>query len=160
MPRKASTKNVKTQENKEKAKNGSKNVSANAQSHRFKNPVAVILIRGFVKMPNEIKHTLKLLGLKKKFNCVITENTPDVQGMLKKVKDYVTWGEVKQEMIDALLKKRKNLSKKSNKLIFALHPPVGGFEKGGIKKHFTQGGVLGYRGDGINDLLDRMSKLF
>ena len=155
MPRKATKRDKKDNQKKNPKNNISKN-----QNYDFKNPVAVVLIRGFVKMPYEIKYTLKLLGLKKKFNCVILENTNEVQGMLKKVKDYVTWGEVNKETIETLMKKRRNLSKKSNKLIFALHPPVGGFEKGGIKKHFNQGGVLGYRGESINELLEKMSKLF
>ncbi|MHA1792779.1 MAG: 50S ribosomal protein L30 [Promethearchaeota archaeon] len=39
--------------------------------------------------------------------------------------------------------------------IFRLHPPKGGFLKG-IKKQFTQGGVLGFQGNNINKLLERM----
>ncbi len=41
------------------------------------------------------------------------------------------------------------------KPLFRLSPPVkGGYE--GIKRHFTIGGALGYRGQAINDLLARM----
>ena len=41
------------------------------------------------------------------------------------------------------------------KPLFRLSPPVkGGYE--GIKRHFTVGGALGYRGKAINDLLARM----
>ncbi|MBI5391709.1 50S ribosomal protein L30 [Candidatus Woesearchaeota archaeon] len=39
---------------------------------------------------------------------------------------------------------------------FRLKPPVHGFERGGVKKPFSIGGVLGYRGAKINDLLRRM----
>ena len=39
--------------------------------------------------------------------------------------------------------------------VFRLHPPTKGF-KGKIKKGFTMGGELGYRGEKINDLLNRM----
>ena len=39
--------------------------------------------------------------------------------------------------------------------VFRLHPPKKGF-KGKIKKSFKAGGVLGYRGEDINDLLKRM----
>jgi large subunit ribosomal protein L30 len=38
--------------------------------------------------------------------------------------------------------------------VIRLHPPVKGFE--GVKKPFSLGGSLGYRGEGINDLLTRM----
>jgi large subunit ribosomal protein L30 len=39
--------------------------------------------------------------------------------------------------------------------VFRLHPPTKGF-KGKIKKGYGAGGELGYRGDGINQLLNRM----
>jgi len=41
------------------------------------------------------------------------------------------------------------------KPVFRLHPPKGGF-KGSVKKHFSEGGELGYRGPKINELLRRM----
>ncbi len=42
------------------------------------------------------------------------------------------------------------------KLSFRLKPPVKGFERGGIKKPYSLGGVLGYRKEKINDLIMRM----
>jgi large subunit ribosomal protein L30 len=39
--------------------------------------------------------------------------------------------------------------------VFRLHPPTKGF-KGKIKKGFGSGGELGYRGENINQLLNRM----
>ncbi len=39
---------------------------------------------------------------------------------------------------------------------FRLKPPVHGFERGGVKNPYSMGGVLGYRGSKINDLLRRM----
>jgi len=39
---------------------------------------------------------------------------------------------------------------------FKLSPPIKGFERGGIKRPFAMGGVLGYRKDKINDLIRRM----
>lgn len=41
------------------------------------------------------------------------------------------------------------------KPVFRLHPPKKGF-KGKIKRSFTGGGVTGYRGEAINDLIKRM----
>ncbi|MBC7129996.1 50S ribosomal protein L30 [Candidatus Bathyarchaeota archaeon] len=38
---------------------------------------------------------------------------------------------------------------------FRLHPPTKGF-KGKIKKSYSMGGELGYRGDAINELIRRM----
>ncbi len=42
------------------------------------------------------------------------------------------------------------------KLFFRLPPPRKGFETKGIKVPFSQGGVLGYRKEKINDLITRM----
>jgi len=48
----------------------------------------------------------------------------------------------------------KDLS--SIKPVFRLHPPKKGF-KGSVKKSFKTGGVTGYRGEAINDLVNRMT---
>ena len=42
------------------------------------------------------------------------------------------------------------------KQFFRLHPPVGGFERKGIKKPYSIGGALGYRKEKINDLIKKM----
>ena len=41
------------------------------------------------------------------------------------------------------------------KPVFRLHPPKKGF-KGKVKRSFVAGGVTGYRGEAINDLIERM----
>lgn len=41
------------------------------------------------------------------------------------------------------------------KPVFRLHPPSKGFKKS-VKKAFSEGGELGYRGEKINELLKRM----
>ena len=42
------------------------------------------------------------------------------------------------------------------KPVFRLRPPKKGYERGGIKHPFSIGGALGYRGEKINALLERM----
>ena len=42
------------------------------------------------------------------------------------------------------------------KPFFALKPPSKGFERKGIKKSYSIGGALGYRGKNINALVERM----
>lgn len=42
------------------------------------------------------------------------------------------------------------------KKVFRLNPPRRGFERLGIKKPYSVGGTLGYRGVKINELLERM----
>lgn len=113
--------------------------------------IAVVLIRGLVGVRHDHKLTLQSLNLHKKHACVILESTPVVMGMLKKVQDYVTFGEVSEETIKALDEKRQ----KNEKGVYFLAPPVGGFERKGIKKAFTVGGALGDRKD-MNALLAKM----
>ena len=110
--------------------------------------VAIIQVRGFTKVRSDIKDTMKMLGLDKKNSMVIRESTPSMMGMVKKVKDFVTFGTVDKEIAD----------KHGLKTTINLHPPRGGFEKGGIKAPFSKGGVLGNRGSKIADLIVRMQK--
>ncbi len=150
---------------------------------------AVIRVRGTVNVRGDIKDTLKMLRLNRANHCVILPAEPSIEGMLRKVKDYVTWGEMKPDVLAKLILKRgrlesgkkitdayvkKNTEFKSliafskaicegkekftnleaMKPVIRLHPPLKGYE--GIKRSFVEGGALGYRGDKINDLVDRM----
>jgi len=77
--------------------------------------LAIIRIRGQIGLKKEIKDTLNLLRLYNQQYCVVVNNSPEFVGMLKKVKDYVTWGEINEETFKELLKTRGRLSLK-NKL--------------------------------------------
>jgi len=113
--------------------------------------LAVIRIRGPVHVKGEIEDTMTHLNLRKKFNCTIIDDNPSNKGMLNKIRSYVTWGEVSDEVLKLVEAKKKKGMK-----FFALHPPKGGFERKGVKIPFTVGGVLGNRKDNINALLKRM----
>ncbi|MFH1589777.1 MAG: uL30 family ribosomal protein [archaeon] len=126
---------------------------------KSKDKIAVILIRGLVGITVDIKDTLFLLRLRKKHTCVILEDNAVNQGMLKKVKDYVAYGEVSEATIKELISKRGKKNPKDptrTKPFFELAPPRGGFERKGIKKPFKLGGALGYRKNKINDLIKKM----
>jgi len=111
---------------------------------------AVIRIRGTGKIERSVADTLTIMGLSKSHSCAILEKNPTTLGMLAKVKDYVTWGEVKPDVL-------KQLEEKKGKgKLFGLAPPKGGFSRRGIIGGFKQGGELGYRGEKINELLERM----
>jgi len=137
--------------------------------------MAVILIRGLARVQYHIAHTLSLMKLDKKNECVLVENTLEYQGMLQKVKDFITWGEIDPETLKELVSKRgrewtgrltdrkkkyhyKTLEFNGKKYIpyFYLNSPQKGFEKKGIKVAYAAGGALGYRGDKINNLIKRM----
>jgi len=68
--------------------------------------LAVVRIRGDVGVRREIRETLKMLRLNKVHHAVIVPETPSYKGMLQKVKDYVTWGEISKETLVLLLERR------------------------------------------------------
>lgn len=116
-----------------------------------KKMIAAIRIRGEKGMSPQNKDTLESLNLKNQHNLVILSPKPNVIGMLKRVKDYITWGEIESDLIEEIKNKKGDSTK-----IFRLNPPKGGFERKGIKQPFSVGGVLGYRGDSINALIRKM----
>ncbi len=150
---------------------------------------AVIRVRGRTGVRRDIADTLKMMNLTRINHCVLIPDTPAYRGMLQKVKDYVTWGEISEEAAAKLIRSRGRLygdkpitdeyvKEKMGyesieefakalvagkalykdipdvKPVFRLHPPIKGWEK--TKRHFTEGGALGYRGEKINDLILRM----
>ncbi|HIK00502.1 TPA: uL30 family ribosomal protein [archaeon] len=114
--------------------------------------LALIRVRGKVKVNPGVKDTLEYLGLKTVNSCTVVDDTPTYRGMIRKVNDYITWGEISEDIVKALVEKRAEGDKK----IFRLHPPKKGWDRKGIKKAVKQGGALGYRGTEINNLIKRM----
>ena len=150
---------------------------------------AVVRVRGTVNIKEEISDTMKMLRLNSANHCVVVPETPSYKGMLQKVKDYVTWGEIDEatmarllllrgrvaggepisegfvrentefesieELAKAVCADKVNLSKiEGLKPVFRLNPPRKGFRT--IKRAYSIGGTLGYRGKDINSLLERM----
>ena len=96
--------------------------------------------------------------------------------MLKKAKDYITWGEVDDKTFQELVEKRGQefkgvtqdlngkytykkffeFNSKKYKKVFRLNPPRKGFGRKGIKKPFNMGGSLGNRDKKMVDLIKRM----
>lgn len=138
--------------------------------------LAAIRIRGLTMVNTKIQDTMKMLRLYKSNFCTVLPNTPIYAGMLKKAKDYITWGEIDDETFKMLVEKRGEefngretdskskikyndfvvINNKRIKRYFRLNPPRKGFGRKGIKHTFQQGGALGYRGEAINDLIKRM----
>ncbi len=72
--------------------------------------LAVIMVRSGINVRRDIKETLGMLSLTRVNHCVIIDDDPSYRGMLQKTKDFVTWGEVKPEVLEHLLRKRGRLS--------------------------------------------------
>lgn len=135
-----------------------------------------VRVRGDVHLVSTTRDTLEMLRLYHRNYCIIVPNNPVYLGMLMKVKDHITWGEVSAETQKMLHEKRseefkgresdsKNEIKyndfvvvdgKKIKKFFRLNSPKKGYGKKGIKTTYQNGGALGYRGEKINDLIMRM----
>jgi large subunit ribosomal protein L30 len=137
----------------------------------------IIRIRGEVGISKDTKETFDRLRIRKKYSCVVLPNISKQQeGMIKKVKDHIAYGEINKELFEKLIEARgKPIDKKKKidpkkiveelikgkkyqelnlKPFFRLHPPRKGIKS---KKHFgKEKGVLGNHGDEINKLLERM----
>ncbi|WP_297090967.1 50S ribosomal protein L30 [Thermococcus sp.] len=151
--------------------------------------LALIRLRSGIRARGEVRDTLAMLRLHRINHLVLVDDNPSYKGMVQKVKDYITWGEIDAETLAKLIRKRGRLignkpitdeyvkeklgmtidefAKKvvdgemkltdlpNIKPVFRLHPPRGGL-KGSKKRSFKEGGALGYRGERINDLIERM----
>ena len=71
-----------------------------------RNRIAIVRIRGDIRVDARVKNTMKLLRLYRKNSCTVVPNNKQHIGMLKKVKDYVTWGEIEEKTFNELFKKR------------------------------------------------------
>jgi large subunit ribosomal protein L30 len=151
------------------------------------NRIIAVTVRSTAKVRKDIKDTLKMLNLTKPHHAVIIDDRPTYLGMLKKAKDYLTYGEIEQPVLEMLLRKwarlpgdhkiteeyvaektdqsikeftesimkfERELDELGIKRVFRLHPPRKGHKN--IKRAFSQGGSLGYRGNEINTLIRRM----
>ena len=64
---------------------------------------AVVRVRGSVNVNPKIKETMRLMRLNRVNHCVIVPENETYDGMLKIIKDYVTWGEVDVETTELML---------------------------------------------------------
>jgi large subunit ribosomal protein L30 len=75
--------------------------------------IVIIRIAGKTGIKKKIRDTLNMLRLYKKHNCVLIPNTQPYLGMLNKVRDHTTWGEVDEKTCLELFQKRAKLAKKT-----------------------------------------------
>lgn len=113
--------------------------------------IAAVRIRGPVDLSDKVESTLESLGLDSRNSCVLVDSENDaVVGMLDKVSDFITFGEIDEETVDLIEQKNGEASTGTN---LGLHPPKGGFRD--TRSHINSGGALGRRED-MDDLLQRM----
>jgi len=135
----------------------------------------LIRISGMVDIKSDIASTLDRLRLRRKYACVIVdEKNPVIAGMIKKVRNFIAYGDINKETLIELIKARGKALEKNKKIdaeviaekilkqgnledleikpFFRLHPPRKGINS---KQHFPKG-VLGDHKEKINDLIKRM----
>ena len=134
-----------------------------------------IRISGMVEVPKRVQEALHRLRLRRKYSAVLIKPSNENVKLLKKLRNFIAYGDIKPEVLAELIDKRgmpKDKSKKidakkvieelekkkttelSIKPFFRLHPPRGGIDS---KKHFgVDKGVLGDNKEKINDLVRRM----
>lgn len=135
---------------------------------------AIIRIRGQVRLDRKMEETLNRLNLRKKYSCIVINPNAVQLGMIKKIKDFVAFGDINKETFEKLIEFRGKVIDKTKKIdskkivaelekngkykelnlipFFRLHPPRGGID---TKEQFPVG-VLGDHKDKINDLIKRM----
>ncbi|MBM4240114.1 MAG: 50S ribosomal protein L30 [Euryarchaeota archaeon] len=72
--------------------------------------IAAIRIRGSAGIKKDIQDTMVLLKLNRVNHAVLIKENPSYQGMLQKAKDYITWGEIDQDTLTQLIRKRGELA--------------------------------------------------
>jgi large subunit ribosomal protein L30 len=71
--------------------------------------IAVIRIKGNLGLKKSLKDTFTMLRLYKKNNCVVVPSTKPFIGMIEKIKEASTWGEIDEKTFTELLMKRGKL---------------------------------------------------
>lgn len=72
--------------------------------------LVAIKVRGTISAKREARDTLDIMKMKKTHNAVIIDDRPSFIGMLYRVQNYVTWGEVTKEILSEMIKKRGRLA--------------------------------------------------
>lgn len=127
-------------------------------------------------MNKKVEETLYRNRLRKKYTCVLLNENPEVKGLLKKIRNFVAYGNINEDTLVKLITKRgkiigntkkkienpekiakelmsgKNLEELGVKPFFGLHPARGGIT---TKLHYPRG-VLGDHKEEINKLIERM----
>ncbi|MCE7742679.1 MAG: 50S ribosomal protein L30 [Candidatus Heimdallarchaeota archaeon] len=71
--------------------------------------IAVIRLRGTVNVHFKVKENLEMLNVRRANYMTLVPNTSSYLGMLKKAKDFITWGEVNQTALEHVIAKRGEL---------------------------------------------------
>ena len=66
----------------------------------------ILRLRGSVGISSELERTFTFMHLTRKFSATLMGENPSNNGMIRKIKDYATWGEASPETISQLIQQR------------------------------------------------------
>lgn len=76
--------------------------------------ISIIRIAGMVGINKDVEETFKRLRLRKKHSCVVLPKpTKEQEGMIKKIRGLVAYGEISEKTFEKLIEKRGQILKKS-----------------------------------------------
>lgn len=120
------------------------------------NILGIVRLKGNVGTDRSLRSALVSLGMKKTNTVVFLPDTLSVKGLLKKCNSIITWGEVTEEWMKAKGFDSSGAKMHGKGKVVPLSPPRGGFKS---FHHSYPRGDLGYRGDKIKDLIERMASV-
>ncbi|MGB9759007.1 MAG: 50S ribosomal protein L30 [Thermoproteota archaeon] len=85
-------------------------VEKESNSARIRGLILAIRTKGDPNIRKDMRYTLQLLRLKRVHSASLLRPSPEILGMLQKVKDLVVFGEVDEDTLALLLEKRARVS--------------------------------------------------
>lgn len=114
--------------------------------------IAAVRVRGKLDVDQSISRTLHDLKLRQVNQVVVFEENDSIQGMLNKAKDYITFGDISDDVLEQLAERAGKEELEHGETV-KLSPPTRGYED--TKKQVGQGGTLGKR-ESMDDLIQNM----
>lgn len=68
--------------------------------------ICIIRIRGKVKLDRDVKETFDRMRLGRKYSCIVIHPNKEQKGMIKKLRNLVSFGEINRETFEKLLERR------------------------------------------------------
>lgn len=96
--------------------------------------LAVIRLKGKINVNYKIQATLNMLNVRRTNYMTLIPSTPSYLGMLKKARNFITWGEINQDVLRHVLEKRGEVTgrkKLTNKHLkeFSEYPTINALSK-------------------------------